>query len=185
MIFREAEDRDLVLRARKNGVEAYNTLVSRWEGRIYNYLLRLTGHPEDSMDLCQDTFLKAYQNLGRLDDPARFGPWLYRIAHNEAMSHLRRPQRETELEEHAVPAPAGGRMAPVEVTLAVESALARLSPEQREAVVLKVYEGFKFDEIAEILNCPASTIKSRVYTGLELLKEILAPVVRTQAQAEE
>ena len=76
-------------------------------------------------------------------------------------------------------------MAPVEVTLAVESALARLSAEQREAVVLKVYEGFKFDEIAEILNCPASTIKSRVYTGLELLKEILAPVVRPRGQAEE
>jgi RNA polymerase sigma-70 factor (ECF subfamily) len=51
-----------------------------------------------------------------------------------------------------------------------------LSEEQREAVVLKVYEGFKFDEIAEILNCPASTIKSRVYTALDLLKEMLAPV---------
>jgi RNA polymerase sigma-70 factor (ECF subfamily) len=71
-------------------------------------------------------------------------------------------------------------MAPVEVTLAVESALAQLSPEQREAVVLKVYEGFKFDEIAEILECPASTIKSRVYTGLELLKQILTPVVRAE-----
>lgn len=185
MIFREAEDRDLVLRARKSGVEAYNTLVSRWEGKIYNYLLRLTGHPEDSMDLCQDTFLKAYQNLGRLDDPGRFGPWLYRIAHNEAMSHLRRPRRETELEEEVAHASPGGRMAPVEVTLAVESALSRLSAEQREAVVLKVYEGFKFDEIAEILGCPASTIKSRVYTGLELLKEILAPVVRPRGQVQE
>jgi RNA polymerase sigma-70 factor (ECF subfamily) len=67
-------------------------------------------------------------------------------------------------------------MAPVEVSIAVEAALAKLSPEQREAVVLKVYEGFKFEEIAEILDCPASTIKSRVYTGLDLLKEILSPV---------
>jgi RNA polymerase sigma-70 factor (ECF subfamily) len=183
LIFREAEDRDLVLRARKSGVEAYNTLVSRWEGKIYNYLLRLTGHAEDSMDLCQDTFLKAYQNLARLDDPGRFGPWLYRIAHNEAMSHLRRPRRESELEEEKAPPPSGSRMAPVEVTLAVEAALARLTEEQREAVVLKVYEGFKFDEIAEITGSPASTIKSRVYTGLELLKEILAPVVRPGGQA--
>lgn len=185
MIFREVEDRDLVLRARKNGVDAYNTLVSRWERKIYNYLLRLTGHPEDSMDLSQDTFLKAYQNLGRLDDPARFGPWLYRIAHNEAMSHLRRPRRETDLEDLPPPAAPASGMAPVEVSLAVEAALGRLSPEQREAVVLKVYEGFKFDEIAEILDCPASTIKSRVYTGLDLLKEILAPVVRPRGQAEE
>ena len=185
MIFREVEDRDLVLRARKGAVEAYNTLVSRWEGKIYNYLLRLTSHPEESMDLCQDTFLKAYQNLGRLDDPARFGSWLYRIAHNEAMSHLRRPRRETELEDQAVGGVPAGRMLSVEVSLAVESALARLSEDQREAVVLKVYEGFKFDEIAEILNCPASTIKSRVYTGLELLKEILAPAVRPHGQVSE
>lgn len=178
MIFREVEDRDLVLRARKGKVDAYNALVSRWETKMYNYLLRLTSHPEDAQDLCQDVFLKAYQHLAKLDDPARFGPWLYRIAHNEAMSHLRRQRPEDELVDQAVGSMPGRRMAPVEVTLAVESALARLSGEQREAVILKVYEGFKFDEIAEILDCPASTIKSRVYTGLDLLKEILAPVVR-------
>jgi RNA polymerase sigma-70 factor (ECF subfamily) len=178
--FREADDRDLVLGARKGAVDAYNTLVSRWEKKIYNYLLRITGHADDSFDLCQDVFFKAYQHLDRLDDPSRFGPWLYRIAHNEAMSHLRRPRADAELPELAVGGASGGRLAPVEVTLAVETALARLTPEQREAVTLKVYEGFKFDEIAEILECPASTIKSRVYTGLELLKELLAPVAGGQ-----
>lgn len=180
MIFREVEDRDLVVRARQGSVDAYNALVSRWEKRIYNYLLRITGHPDDSFDLCQDAFLKAYQSLARLDEPGRFGPWLYRIAHNEAISHLRRARPMADLEELDAVRGSSPRMAPVEVTLAVESALAQLSPEQREAVVLKVYEGFKFDEIAEILECPASTIKSRVYTGLELLKQILTPVVRAE-----
>ena len=66
-------------------------------------------------------------------------------------------------------------MAPVEVSLAVEAALARLSPEQREAVVLKVYQGFKFEEIGEILGTPVSTIKSRLYTGLDLLRQTLEP----------
>lgn len=178
MIFREAEDRELAGRARKGDLDAFNALVSRWETRIYNYLLRITGHADDALDLCQDTFLKAYQNLARLDDPARFGAWLYRIAHNEAMSHLRRPQRESELDEATAAALRGASMAPVEASLAVEAALERLSPEQREAVLLKVYEGFKFEEIAAILDCPASTIKSRVYTGLELLKEALAPAGR-------
>ena len=177
MILREVEDRDLVLQARKGRLDAYNALVSRWETRIYNYLYRFTGNPDDAMDVSQDTFLKAYQNLAKLDDVGRFGPWLYRIAHNEAISLLRRRRPETELTDYAVGGGQIGRMAPVEVTLAVESALSRLSSEQREAVVLKVYEGFKFDEIAAILDCPASTIKSRVYTGLELLKQILAPVV--------
>src|SRR5581483_10770000 len=70
----------------------------------------------------------------------------------------------------------GSRMMPIEVSLAVESALARLSEEQREAVLLKVYQGFKFEEMAEILDCPVSTIKSRLYTALDVLKAELAPI---------
>jgi RNA polymerase sigma-70 factor (ECF subfamily) len=185
LIFREAEDRELAGRARKGDLDAFNVLVSRWEARIYNYLLRITGHAEDALDLCQDTFIKAYQNLARLEDPARFGPWLYRIAHNEAMSHLRRPHRESELDEATAASLRGPSLAPVEASLAVEAALARLSPDQREAVILKVYEGFKFEEIAAILNCPASTIKSRVYTGLDLLKEMLAPAAKPPRPLEE
>ena len=67
-------------------------------------------------------------------------------------------------------------MLPIEVSLAVERALKRLSSEQREAVVLKIYQGFKFEEMAEILDCPVSTVKSRLYTALDLLKGVLAPI---------
>lgn len=175
MIFRDVEDRDLVLSAQQGNVDAYNTLVSRWDRKIYNYLYRLSGNAEDALDLSQEAFLKAYQGLRRLEDPARFGSWLFRIAHNEAISLHRKSRPESELDESAFPQP-GGRLAPVEVSLAVETALRRLSSDQREAVLLKVYQGFKFEEIADILGCPASTIKSRVYTGMELLRELLAPV---------
>ena len=177
MIFRDVEDRDLALRASKGNVEAYNVLVSRWEKKIYNYLLRLCRNSEDAMDLSQEVFLKAYQNLKRLDDPARFGPWLYRIAHNEGYSLLRRKRPEADLTETTSVDPGGGRaMAKVETGLAVESALALLGEDQREAVLLKVVEGFKFEEMAEILGCPVSTIKSRVYTALDLMKGYLAPL---------
>jgi RNA polymerase sigma-70 factor (ECF subfamily) len=71
----------------------------------------------------------------------------------------------------------GGKLLPIELSLAVESALARLSDDQREAVILKVYQGFKFDEMAEVLECPVSTVKSRLYTALELLKVTLAPAI--------
>ncbi|MBL8212238.1 MAG: RNA polymerase sigma factor [Bryobacterales bacterium] len=178
MIFREVEDRDLLLKARGGNVDAYNGLVSRWEKRIFNYLLRLVGNREDAMDLSQDVFLKAYQSLRKLDDPARFAPWLFRIAHNEAYSLLRKPRQDGELPGDIGDGPAYGRMLPVETSLAVERALKRLNADQREAVLLKVYEGFKFEEIAEVLDTPVSTIKSRVYTAFELLKESLAPVRR-------
>jgi RNA polymerase sigma-70 factor (ECF subfamily) len=132
LIFRAVEDADLITRVRKGDVEAFNLLVSRWEKRVFNYLLRLTGSPE------------ADQRRSGEDDAERME---------------REPARS---------------VAP-ELTLAVAAALDRLSPEQREAVVLKVYQGFKFEEMAEILAIPVSTIKSRLYTALDLLKIELSP----------
>jgi RNA polymerase sigma-70 factor (ECF subfamily) len=178
LIFREVEDRDLILHARKGRVEAYNLLVSRWEKKIYNYILRLVRDREDALDLTQETFLKAYQALGKLEDPARFSSWLFRIAHNEAYSLLRRNRPERDWEEEPGSAPVERRLFPIELSLAVEAALSRLSPDQRETVLLKVYQGFKFEEIAEIVGSPVSTVKSRLYAALDVLKEALAPVSR-------
>ena len=182
MIFRAVEDADLIRQATRGNVESFNLLVSRWEKRVYNYLLRITANREDALDLTQDAFLKAYQNLRKLDDPGRFAPWLYRIAHNEAYSMFRRRKPETDVDEIAPEATetkitvGGSSVFPIELSLAVASALDRLSTDQREAVVLKIYQGFKFEEMAEILSCPVSTIKSRLYTALELLKIELAPM---------
>jgi len=175
LIFRAVEDADLIARVQKGDVEAFNHLVSRWEKRVYNYLLRLTTSPDDSLDLSQDVFLKAYQNIRKLDDTARFGPWLFRIAHNEAYSLFRKRKPETAMEDAGFAERETAPGASPELTLAVSAALNRLNPEQREAVVLKVYQGFKFDEMAEILGCPVSTIKSRLYTALDLMKTELAP----------
>lgn len=182
MIFRAVEDADLIPRAAKGSVEAYNLLVSRWEKRVYNYLLRIVANREDALDLTQDVFLKAYQNLRKLDDPSRFAPWIYRIAHNEAYSMFRKRRPEMDVEELEPESTetgitvGGSSVFPMELSLAVAGALERLTEEQREAVVLKIYQGFKFDEMSEILGCPVSTVKSRLYTALELLKRDLAPI---------
>jgi RNA polymerase sigma-70 factor, ECF subfamily len=176
LIFREVEDRDLVGKARRGDVDAYNLLVSRWERRVFNYILRLVGNREDAMDIAQDAFLKAYQNLGKLDDPGRFASWLFRIAHNESFSLLRKSKPEQGEPGEPEPLPPGPRMLPIETSIAVNAALERLTPDQKEAVVLKVYQGFKFEEMAEILGCPVSTVKSRLYTALDLLKGTLAPL---------
>jgi RNA polymerase sigma-70 factor, ECF subfamily len=182
LIFRAVEDADLIRQAARGSVEAYNLLVSRWEKRVYNYLLRLARNREDALDLTQDVFLKAYQNLRKLDDPGRFAPWLYRIAHNEAYSLFRKRRPESDVDDVQPEASdgeinvAGSAVFPIELSLAVAAALDRLSADQREAVVLKIYQGFKFEEMAEVLSCPVSTVKSRLYTALELLKAELAPV---------
>ena len=133
------------------------------------------------MDLTQDVFLKAYQHLKKLEDVARFAPWLYRIAHNEAYSLMRKNRPEGEMEFEPRSSDPHSRMFPIELSLAVEGALNRLNEDQREAVVLKVYQGFKFEEMAEILSCPVSTVKTRLYTALDLLKDALAPVKAGEA----
>ena len=182
LIPRAAEDADLIRQAAWGSVEAYNVLVSRWENRVYNYLLHLTGNRVDAQDLTQDVFLKVYQNLARLDNLECFGPWLYRIAHNHAYSMFRRrragsdPDKiEPEGVDYGITV-GGISVFPLELRLSVAAALDRLSPDQREVVDLKIYQGFKFEEMAEILSCPVSTIKSRLYSALDLLKNELAPI---------
>jgi RNA polymerase sigma-70 factor (ECF subfamily) len=195
LFLRTESDAKLVARARKGEVEAFNSLISRWEKRLYNYLLRLLRNREDSLDLCQEAFLKAYRSLGTLDDAERFPQWLFRIAHNLAFSHLRRNEPLMAAEEWpeddregALASDVGtpfllGPARPlvgVELELTVAAALEALTPEQREAITLKVYHGFQFAEIAEILSCPLSTVKSRIYSGFAQLKRMLTdpPVER-------
>lgn len=196
MLFRTAKDSELVERAACGEVDAYNVLVSRWEKKLYNYLLRTTGNRDDALDLAQEAFLKAYRSLAKLGDAEKFPHWLFRIAHNLACSKFRsdgrRPQAESESwpegGEGAVPgagAPvmlgAGPRLYPLELELIVARALEELSSDQRQAVLLKVIYGFKFAEIAEILSCPVSTVKSRIYAGFEQLKRVLGEDVATRA----
>jgi RNA polymerase sigma-70 factor (ECF subfamily) len=176
LIFRAVEDADLIVQTRKGDVEAYNLLISRWEKRVFNYLLRIVANREDAFDLSQDVFLKAYQNIRKLEDTSRFGPWLFRIAHNEAYSMFRK--KKPEVPESELPERAAAHAFPMEMSLAVTAALERLSMEQKETVLLKIYQGFKFEEIAEILSTPVSTVKSRLYTALDLLKVELGTLAR-------
>ena len=188
-------DAQLVRRARRGDLEAFNALVSRWEKRLYNYLLRLLRHREDSLDVCQEAFFKAYRSLATLEEAEKFPQWLFRIAHNLAFSHLRRNEpaqnadgwpeddREGALarSDSALSLSHAGQMYGLELEFTVAKALEALSPEQREAIILKVYYGFQFTEIAEILACPLSTVKSRIYAGFAQLKEMLAPTRDTRA----
>lgn len=177
----DRSDAEWVRAARDGQAEAFNGLVRRWERKIYTYLLYLTREPEESFDLCQEVFVSAYRNLSRLQAPEKFGGWLFRIAHNAAYSYLRaRANPSGELPEIEVPGPVMpaemGRGAPwtgVEMKLLVERALAALPVEQREAILLKIYQGLRFDEIAAIQDCPSSTVKTRVYTGLLQLRKLI------------
>jgi RNA polymerase sigma-70 factor (ECF subfamily) len=164
------DDRKIVERVLKGDTEAFNLLILQWERPIYNFIFRLIGDREEAMDLCQESFMKAYRELATLKDRDRFSAWLYRIAHNTCYSRLRKDIGKTFVE---LQPDTSSHRSPIEIGLAVEKALQQLPEEQREAVVLKVFHELKFEEIAQIQGAPVSTVKSRLYMGFEKLRSIL------------
>jgi RNA polymerase sigma-70 factor (ECF subfamily) len=174
-------DAELVREAMSGQPEAFNVLVRRWERKVYSFLVYLTGRPEDALDMCQEVFLSGYRHLGQLKDPQKFHQWLFRIARNTAHSHARQEREEETTLKDLDPAEGSSRVKLGEVgqwergelKILVEKALAGLPLEQREAIVLKFYQGFKLAEIAEIQGCPLSTAKTRVYSGFEQLRKFI------------
>ena len=164
------DDRKVIERVLNGDSEAFNILVRQWEKPIYNFILRMIGDRDEAMDLCQDCFMKAYRELRTLKDRDRFSSWLYRIAHNTCLSRIRKDQGKIRVE---LSDDAGSNHFPAENRLAVEKALRQLPDDQREVIILKVYQGLKFEEIAGIQSAPVSTVKSRLYMGFEKLRSIL------------
>jgi len=164
------DDRKIIERVLKGDTDAFNLLLRRWEKPIYNFIVRMIGDRDEAMDLCQDAFMKAYRELDTLKDLDRFSSWLYRIAHNTCFSKLRKDHGKIFVELQ--PETRASRM-PIESRLAVETALQHLPEDQREVVVLKVFQSLKFEEIAAIQDAPVSTVKSRLYMAFEKLRAIL------------
>jgi len=129
--------------------------------------------------MCQEVFLLAYRKLYQLREPDRFRYWLFRIAHNTAESNARQPDSEATGASECRGEPAGAKVSgvrrwePEELKILFEKALQELPVEQRDAIVLKFYQGFKLAEIAEIQGCPLSTAKTRLYSGFEALKKVI------------
>jgi RNA polymerase sigma-70 factor (ECF subfamily) len=179
-------DEELVARSRGGDLDSFNQLVLRWERPIYALAYRVIGREEDARDVCQETFLRAFRALGGFKGQAKFSSWLYRITLNLCRDWIRRQRRAP-----VVQAPEGVDLADLAVAeqvdvetvedlvsrrllgQAVGKAMAGLPDDQRTAIVLKEYHGLTFQEIADLLDCPLSTVKTRLYQGLSVLRRQL------------
>ncbi len=171
-----------VAASQRGDVLAFNSLVLRWEKPIYNLALRMLQDREEAAEVTQDVFLSAFESIRRFQQRARFSTWLYRIAANRCITRLRlRPQRVYySLDNRDAESPTNeglpARESHEEEFLREESrkrlhqALSQLIPDQRIVVELKFFQDLTFEEIAEIVGIPLSTVKSRLYAGLEILK---------------
>jgi RNA polymerase sigma-70 factor (ECF subfamily) len=186
------DDEELVARSRGGDLDSFNQLVLRWERPIYALAYRVIGREEDARDVAQETFLRAFRALGGFKGQAKFSSWLYRITLNLCRDWIRRERRNA-----IAPVPEGvdlvelaGEATPTEtieelvarkqLSEAVARAMALLPDEQRTAIILKEYHGLTFQEIADLLDCPLSTVKTRLYQGLTVLRRHLQPAGERQ-----
>ena len=167
-------------------LDSFNQLVLRWERPIYALAYRVIGREEDARDVCQETFLRAFRALKGFKGQAKFSSWLYRITLNLCRDWIRRERRQPiaqapegvdllDLASEVTPSESIEELvARREMGRAVAKAMAELPDEQRTAIILKEYHGLTFQEIADLLDCPLSTVKTRLYQGLTVLRRQLA-----------
>ncbi len=179
-------DEELVARATAGDQDAFSQLVARWERPIYALAYRTLRREEEARDVVQDAFLRAYRGLKGFKGEAKFSSWLYRITLNLCRDWMRKQRRApvVQVSEGTDPLDlADQQAAPTEsvedlvarreMSAAVQVAMADLPEEQRMAIMLKEYHGLTFQEIADMLDCPLSTVKTRLYQGLSVLRRRL------------
>jgi len=179
-------DEELVARSQGGDVDSFNQLILRWERPIYALAYRVIGREEEARDVCQEAFLRAFRALPGFKGQAKFSSWLYRITLNLCRDWMRRQKRApvSQMPDDTDAMELASQAGPVEsiedlvarrqLTAAVEDAMALLPDEQRTAIILKEYHGMTFQEIADLQGCPLSTVKTRLYQGLSVLRRHLA-----------
>jgi RNA polymerase sigma-70 factor, ECF subfamily len=178
-------DEELVARSMGGDLDSFNQLVMRWERPIYALAYRVIGREEDARDVAQETFLRAFRALKGFKGQAKFSSWLYRITLNLCRDWMRRERRTPvsqppegvdiiEMAGEGTPSESiEDLVSRHELGRVVGKAMALLPEEQRTAIILKEYHGLTFQEIADLLDCPLSTVKTRLYQGLSVLRKHL------------
>lgn len=180
-------EQQLVLRAKSGDDDAFAQLMRDNEKRIYNLTLRMTGNPDDAMDLAQEAFLNAWRGLKFFKGDSTFSTWVYRLASNACIDHLRRQKRRQDIsapmpmdeEDDRPPDIPDDRFRPEqelerkELRNAVSAGLEQLSDEHRQVLIMREINGLSYQEIADVLDLEAGTVKSRIARARNSLRKIL------------
>ena len=186
------DDLTLVQRFRQGDMESFSLLVAKYQDRIYNMLLRMCGEPADAEELAQETFLRAMERIGQFQGRSKFYTWLFRIAANLAISHKRRGGR---IKFHSLSGPEDGdssagdaitsplaakrQSGPQETAVAAEThqrvmdALGELDDEFRLVIVLRDIEEMDYAQVADVMNVPLGTVKSRLHRARMMVRDRL------------
>jgi RNA polymerase sigma-70 factor, ECF subfamily len=170
-------DSDLVLRSQRSDPAAFEELVRQHQRMVHALTYRMTGSLADAEDLAQETFLRAYEQIGTFRGTAKFSTWLYRIAVNACLnwrqSETRRHQLHALAAEEFSAQQADGGNAPGDQSREVQAALLKLSAKQRAAIVLTIYDGLNHAGAAQVLDCSETTVSWRIFAAKRKLKRFL------------
>ncbi len=186
----ELTDAAFVARARSGDSDAFRVLTERHGRALFRLAFRMTGNEQDAEDVVQESFLRAYRQLGKFDERATFGTWLYRIAANCSLDLVRSKKRRSDhiarpdpdMEDPVVALPSGDpdpeRIAlSSEVRERVAEAMNELSATERTAFVLRHFEGMCIEEVSRVLECQPGAAKHSVFRAVQKLRRALEPVV--------
>ena len=187
-----AVDQKLVEKAQKGDKKAFGMLVEKYQRRLNRLLSRMVRDQSEIEDIVQDSFIKAYRAINNFRGDSAFYTWLYRIGINTAKNHLvklgKRPKamNEVEIEEienfedapdlrnHETPE---STMMSSQIVASVNQTIAALPNELKEAISLREMDGLSYEEIADLMNCPIGTVRSRIFRAREVIAEKLKPLI--------
>ena len=188
----QSSDKKLVKRVQKGDKGAFDLLVLKYQHKIVNLVMRYVRDPELAQDITQEAFIKAYRALPRFRGDSAFYTWMYRIAVNTAKNHLaaqRRRPMDVELdmqdpEQYDLHAKLKETDTPEGVTLSnelkqsVEAAIAALPEDLRTAIILRELEGMSYEEIAQTMECPVGTVRSRIFRARDAISKRVGSLIR-------
>lgn len=174
-------DEQIAAQVQKGDIESFGFLMKRYEEKMMRYGRKFISNGEDTKDLVQEIFIKAYMNIKSFDPGRRFSPWIYRIAHNEFVNAVKKRWREKVFPfdlDLLFPSPVAKETADSEahrkdIKRMLDKSLKKISAKYREPLILYYFEEMDYKEIAEIMQIPVSTVGIRLKRGKEILKEIV------------
>ena len=195
MAYSEKSDKELVRLCREGDERAAREILDRFQRPVFSIVFRMVHDRELAEDLAQDAFIRTLNNLDRYDPSYKFSSWLFKIAYNLTVDHLRKRELDTVSIHGAPDAVTEDRQAATAIALEsreerpderlearelgeeIETAIGRLRPEYRTAILLRHVEGRPYDEIAEIMDIPLGTVKTYIFRARRELRDALEPLV--------
>ncbi len=167
-------DTQIINSVREGDTDSFGELVMKYEDFVFALILGLVHSEDTAKDVAQEVFLRAYRGIRRFELKSSFKTWLYRIAYNTSISHLNREKAKKRIDNEQALEPAFDTRGRQSLRLTLEKLIGLLKPDHRSVIILHYYDDLRYEEIAEVMDCPIGTVKIRLYRAKRELKKLWA-----------